>query len=355
MAVLSTLRTAFAGKKNTAITVSALAVVAFGLYLANKKKKQQHKTSTSSALSTRSSSHNATTQRGQRKGAVNGEFLAQLIALLRIAMPGVASKEFLLLLLHTGFLVARTFLSIEVSKLDGAIVKSIVAKRGWDFMWNIVKWLGLAVPATYINSMIRFLENKLAIAFRTRMSHHFYDLYMSNDTYYRVENLDSRLSNADQCLTEDLSKFCANLAHLHSQLSKPLLDVVLMGTQLVLLAQNKTGKGTALKPAILAGLIVYLTVKVLRWITPPFGELVAEQARLEGEYRYTHSRLITNAEEVAFYGGHEIEQRTLKDAYLRLIKHMNGIFRLRILHTMVEGFFMKYVDSTNNERIKNNH
>lgn len=55
---------------------------------------------------------------------------------------------------------------------------------------------------------------------------------MSKQTYYRVENLDSRLQNADQCLTEDVSRFCSMLAHLHSQLSKPVLDIVLMSAQL---------------------------------------------------------------------------------------------------------------------------
>jgi ABC-type uncharacterized transport system fused permease/ATPase subunit len=344
MDIGGSLRKAIAGK-NAAITASTVAVVAFGAYLARKKRKQlaTDTSSSSSSSALRKTAHDAKALSRSGHGQVNMEFVRQLRELLAIAMPGVASKEFLLLLLHTAFLVSRTFLSIEVSKLDGAIVKSIVSKRGSEFIWNLAKWLGLAIPATYINSMIRFLESKLAIAFRTRMSQHFYQQYMANDTYYRVGNLDGRLSNADQCLTEDVARFCANVAHVHSQVSKPLLDVVLMGGQLVMLANNKTGHGTAAKPAALAILIIYLTIKVLRWFTPPFGELVAEQARLEGNYRYTHSRLITNAEEIAFYGGHEIEQRSLTSAYLQLVKHMNSVFRLRILHGMVEGFFMKYV------------
>jgi ATP-binding cassette subfamily D (ALD) protein 2 len=70
------------------------------------------------------------------------------------------------------------------------------------------------------------LEDKLAIAFRTRMSDHLYQKYMESETYYRVGNLDSRLTNADQCLTEDVSKFSSHLASLYSQLSKPMFDVV---------------------------------------------------------------------------------------------------------------------------------
>lgn len=128
---------------------------------------------------------------------------------------------------------------------------------------SVGKWLAIAIPAVYINSMIRYLESKLSIAFRTRLVEHVYgmpsvhrrflssvdqrahvraDLYMTKQTYYRVENLDSRLQNADQCLTEDVSRFCSMLAHLHSQLSKPVLDIVLMSAQLWYLGMQEGKK-----------------------------------------------------------------------------------------------------------------
>ena len=77
-------------------------------------------------------------------------------------------------------------------------------------------------------------------------------------------------------------------------------------------------------------------------VSPPFGKLVAKQAQLEGEFRYAHSRLITNCEEIAFYNGHAVEKSHLTKAYLKLIKHMNRIFKLRIFYNMAEGFLMKY-------------
>ena len=49
---------------------------------------------------------------------------------------------------------------------------------------------------------------------------------------------------------------------------------------------------------------------------------VARKAELEGEYRYLHSRLIANAEEVAFYKGHDIEKDYIQDAYTDLEEHM---------------------------------
>jgi ATP-binding cassette subfamily D (ALD) protein 2 len=82
-------------------------------------------------------------------------------------------------------------------------------------------------------------ESTLIISFPT-LDRYTYNLYMDNETYYRIGNLDSRLQNPDQCLTDDVSQFCQDLAHIYSSLSKPMLDIVLMSMQLVFLFRAKT-------------------------------------------------------------------------------------------------------------------
>lgn len=62
---------------------------------------------------------------------------------------------------------------------------------------------------------------------------------------------------------------------------------------------------------------------------------------MEGDLRFAHSRLITNAEEVAFFRGGDIEKKELNNRYLGLAKHMARTFRMRIFYHMLEGFFMK--------------
>eukprot|EP00164_Ancoracysta_twista_P004006 GFYU01005378.1.p1 GENE.GFYU01005378.1~~GFYU01005378.1.p1 ORF type:complete len:701 (+),score=242.91 GFYU01005378.1:232-2334(+) len=279
----------------------------------------------------------------KKRGNVDMHFLKKFWSLLKICMPGLQSREFFLLLLHTGFLVARTFASIFIARLDGAIVKTIVERQQKNFMISLFKWVLFALPATYINSMIRYLESKLSIAFRTRLVDHVYKLYMKNEVYYRCSNLDSRIANADQCLTEDASKFCYLTAHIYSSISKPILDVGLMGTQLWLLASRKLGEGSGLVPTLLGTGVIVSTAQILRWVSPPFGKMMASLAKLEGDLRYVHSRVITNSEEIAFYGGHQIEQGILDRSYVAVVKQMNDIYKQRIPYTMLEGFLMKYL------------
>lgn len=95
-------------------------------------------------------------------------------------------------------------------------------------------------------------------------------------------------------------------------------------------------------PALAVG-VISLTAHILRVVSPKFGQLVSEEASRYGYLKHIHSRIITNAEEIAFYGGHKVELNQLRQAYNRLAKQMNKIFSQKLWFIMLEQFFMKYV------------
>ncbi|KAG0663263.1 hypothetical protein C6P46_002853 [Rhodotorula mucilaginosa] len=273
----------------------------------------------------------------QRVG-VNKEFFRQLAAIWRIIVPRATSKEVWLIGVHTSFLLLRTYLSLLVAQLDGKLVGDLVSANGKGFLRGLVYWYLLAIPSVYTNAMIRFLQSKLAISFRTRLTRYVHDLYLDkNNTFYKVLNLDARIgaNGADQFVTTDINRFCETLSALYSNVSKPVLDLILFNIQL---GRSLGGKGSL-------GLFAsyFATAWILRKVTPAFGKLAAVEAKLEGDFRAAHSRLIINSEEVAFYGGGPIEKDILTRAYLRLIKHVNSIFKIRIVYGMTEDFVVKYL------------
>lgn len=113
----------------------------------------------------------------KKKFALNRQFLHQLKIILKIIFPRLRSNTVFLLFTHLGSLLIRTFLSIYIAHIDGAIVKSLVQRNPYEFVRSIATFLSVAIPASFINSFIRFAESKLALAMRTRLSRHAYDAY----------------------------------------------------------------------------------------------------------------------------------------------------------------------------------
>lgn len=270
----------------------------------------------------------------KKKVELNREFFRSLLRLLKIVVPGWRSKETRLLISHSFFLVLRTLISLKVAAMDGAIVKALVKGNGREFITRIVYWMLIAVPATFTNSMLSYHQAELSLKYRTRLTQYIHDKYLSQLTFYGISALDDRIKNPDQLIAVDVAKFSNSLAELYSNLAKPILDMTIYTFSL---SKSVGGEGV-----VFMSLLVQLSANVMRALTPPFGKYVAEEARLEGEFRFQHSRLIDHSEEVALYAGHEAEKDTLDKGYFTLIKHVNYILRRRFYHSFMEDFVIKY-------------
>ena len=271
----------------------------------------------------------------RKRVELNSEFFRNLWRLLRIVIPGWKSRELHLVISHSFFLIIRTLISLYVAELDGKLVSSLVRGRGKEFFKGVAWWMMVAVPATFTNSMLSYHQCKLALQYRSRLTTYLHQRYLSNMTFYSLSALDDRIKNADQLIAVDVSNFSNSLAELYSNLAKPTLDIIIYNYSL---SKSVGGEGL-----FMMSLSVQLSANIMRALTPPFGNYVAEEARLEGEFRSQHSRMIEHSEEIALYNGHEVEKDTLDKGYFTLIKHVNRILRRRLYHGLMEDFVIKYL------------
>lgn len=156
-----------------------------------------------------------------------------------------------------------------------------------------------SIPSSTVNSSLEYLNKKIAILFRTRLSNHFNKEYLSKKIFYQMSNLDSRIGNPDQRLTTDIDKWSQSLSNLYSNFSKPLLDIILFSRKLAELV-GWQGPTAAIGWYFMSGVVI-------RYISPAFGKLTAIEANYEGDYRALHSDLLKHNEEIAFYNGADWE------------------------------------------------
>ena len=270
------------------------------------------------------------------KPGLNLAFLHQFLSLASIMVPRWNSKETGLLMSHGVFLLLRTYLSLLIARLDGELVRDLVAGKGRALTWGILKWCGIGTFASYTNAMIKFLQSKVSIAFRTRLTRYIHDLYLTdNNNFYKLMNLDGGIGQgADQFITQDLTVFCTASAALYSSMGKPLVDLFVFNYQLY----------RSLGPLALSGIgaAYFSTAAILRKLSPPFGKLKAVEGKKEGDFRGLHSRLLANAEEISFYGGADVERVFLMRSFKDLQRWMEGIYSLKIRYNMLEDVILKY-------------
>ncbi|KAF9478026.1 adrenoleukodystrophy protein [Pholiota conissans] len=278
----------------------------------------------------------------QERVAVDAVFFQRLRQILRIVIPGIQSKEALLLFMHSALLITRTAISLYVAALDGRIVASLVRAQPLQFFYNILRWLIVAIPATWTNSWLSYIQNKLSIAYRTRLTQEVMKQYLGDEgegtdgkAYYKLSNLDDRIKNPDQMITHDIQRFSTHLAAMYANLAKPTLDVILYNYQL---SSNVGAEGVM-------GLTIFvqLSAMLLRYMTPPFGMYTALSAQMAGSLRHTHSRLVEFAEEIAFMQGEHTEKMLIEREYAASVAHENHVLQRRWWFGCVEEGIIKWL------------
>uniref|UniRef100_A0A8C6WSM2 ATP-binding cassette, sub-family D (ALD), member 3a n=1 Tax=Neogobius melanostomus TaxID=47308 RepID=A0A8C6WSM2_9GOBI len=229
-----------------------------------------------------------TTEKDGRKdkAAVDWAFFLRILRLLRIIVPRVFCLETGYLLLIAGMLLTRTYCDVWMIQNGTLIESAIIGRSMKDFKTFLFSFIKFMPVIALVNNFLKLGLNELKLRFRERLTKHLYDQYLQGYTYYKMGNLDNRIANVDQLLTQDVEKFCDSIVDLYSNLSKPLLDI---GLYIFKLTSAIGVQGPAVMMAYL--LISGYFVNRLR---RPMGKMTVMEQKYEGEYRHVNSRLITN-------------------------------------------------------------
>lgn len=274
-------------------------------------------------------------KKDKNKALVNTAFLKRLLSLLKIMVPNVFSLDFFYIVLAAVMMIARTYCDLWQIKNGTAIERAIISRDPNAFKHYLLRFISVMLPISLVNALLKYSLNEMSLRFRTRLTNHLFEEYLKGFTYYKISNLDNRIANADQLLTQDVDKFCQSCVDLYSNISKPILDIIIYAVKLT---GSIGGQGPSSMLAYLAFSGVFLTI-----MRKPISRFTVEEQGLEGEFRFVNSRLITNSEEIAFYGGNKKEARVIDNAFTRLVEHLRKSMQFRFSMGVVDNIVAKYL------------
>uniref|UniRef100_A0A8C1FIN1 ATP-binding cassette, sub-family D (ALD), member 3a n=1 Tax=Cyprinus carpio carpio TaxID=630221 RepID=A0A8C1FIN1_CYPCA len=275
----------------------------------------------------------------KERAAVDKLFFIRISRILRVMVPRFFSKEvrigFMKVLsetcLFTSVLTLTMFACVCVHVV---VCSAIIGRSTKGFKKYLFNFITAMPVIALVNNFLKLGLNELKLCFRVRLTKHLYDEYLKGYTYYKMGNLDNRIANADQLLTQDVEKFCNSVVDLYSNLSKPLLDIGLYIFKLTT-AIGAQGPATMMAYLLISGLF-------LTRLRRPIGKMTVSEQKYEGEYRYVNSRLITNSEEIAFYNGNVREKQTIHSTFRKLVDHLHNFIFFRFSMGMVDSVIAKY-------------
>lgn len=216
-----------------------------------------------------SSSSTIPKERNKLKGKVDLKFWKKLLKILKISFPKVLGRETLVIFLLSFALMFRTLLSIEISDLNGRIVKAIVKMDLAGFIYRLFVLSFYSLPSSVTNSSLDLLNKLLGLYLRENLTKYFHEKYLQNKCFYQITNLDTRLTNPDQIFTNDIEKWSYSLSNLYSNFSKPLLDIFLFS--------RKISKHLGYKSPLITICWYVFAAFLMKYFSPHVGQLIVTE------------------------------------------------------------------------------
>mmetsp|Transcript_1594 Transcript_1594/g.2383 ORF Transcript_1594/g.2383 Transcript_1594/m.2383 type:complete len:699 (+) Transcript_1594:50-2146(+) len=271
----------------------------------------------------------------KKKIGINKKFIERLMKILPIMIPNIYSKEALYIAIITVLMFVRTYFNVKIQHRNATVAQSLVSKDYHDVLMGILQFAALSIPSACVTQGLKYATAMMNLRFRMNVSHHIHQKYLEGTNFYKSSQLGThKISNISQRVTKDVEEFSFHISKLFVTIVKPILDVTLYTYKL----SEQTGwQGPIVMYAYYA-----FSVILKRIVMPSFGRLAAIESELEGSYRSSHQRLITNAEEVAFYDGAKTEKKIINERLITLSKHKAFSHYMRGIMDIMDNLVVKY-------------
>lgn len=226
--------------------------------------------------------------------------------------PSCSSTTFLLFVLLVGFALAAQMMVYNTGLIPSRYYEVLLARDKEDFSSLLISSLLIIIGVSLANSAMKFVSRILYVKWRELLCRKLHAGYFKHRAYYKLNVLDDKYDNVDQRITQDVERFCETFR-------KVIIVVVVSPftiTYYTYLCYQSSGY---LGPVSIYAFFVVGTI-INKLIMSPIVNLVVKQEKLEGDFRFKHMQIRSNAESIAFYRSAGLEMRKTNSKLQSLIK-----------------------------------
>ncbi len=223
-----------------------------------------------------------------------------------------------LLVVLVALLIGRTEFTVLFNQQSGEFTSALAAKdqaRFWHSMRVFGAVVALAVP---IYAFHYFVRDRLGVAWRRWLTHHFLSRYMRDRAFYEL-TWNAAIDNPDQRISNDISTFTQKSLTFLLEIIGALMQLVAFSG--ILWAISKTLVLFLIAYAFLGSAVTFGV------FGKPMITLNFQQLRQEADFRFGLIRIRENAEAIAFYRGEEQETVQVKSRFDALFRNYKKLLR----------------------------
>ncbi|KND00887.1 uncharacterized protein SPPG_03987 [Spizellomyces punctatus DAOM BR117] len=226
----------------------------------------------------------------------------------------VRSLYFLLILCSVLYQIFVYYIGIAIPKFY-----IVLNAKDEAAFWSLVgRLVGLYLAISTAKASLHFVGGLFALRTRRILTRKLQEGYVTKGALYDVARSKADgIDNPDQRITQDVEKF--------SDESRKVMEEIVIEPALLVYYTYQTYLVSGWQGPSMIYLYFTVSLVVCRYLLRPLVSLVYSKQRAEGDFRFLHVRLRSNAEPVAFLRGEELERGVLEEAFQNLLGLMRKI------------------------------
>lgn len=226
------------------------------------------------------------------------------------------------------FIVSLTLLEVRISLVHSEwynTMYSSLQDLNQEVFWTqMVVFCFIATFAVANSLLMYYAEQRFSINWIEWLNKDLVDKWLSNQAYYKTQQVFGELDNPDQRIQQDVQTYVKQSLTLATGVISAVTSIVSFTILLWGLAGSMTVMGVEIPKMMVFLVFIYvlLATVIAVWLGRPLIKLNFDNEKFNANYRYSLIRVKEYAESIAFYAGEKVEKNRLYHEFRQVIGNM---------------------------------